>query len=110
LVIRAAQATLIEQAETELGEHEQVAIPESSCADKSRWSDLIDLLAQAILWDRDFELADSFLDADPGESSQRRRLLGIEDDYFTRVAPDPRPEELEGIVYRTRDIARAKPR
>lgn len=118
LVMRAAQATLVDVADsdtnergyTDVGLASSFEIPEPSCADKSRWSDLIDLLADAILWDRDFELADSFLDADPGESSHRRRLLGIEDDYFTRVAPDPRPEELEDLVSRTRNIARAKPR
>ena len=118
LVMRAAQDTLVDLTEIDSNDFDQrnadqssqIEIPEASCADKSRWSDLIDLLAEAILWDRDFELADSFLDADPGESSQRRRLLGIEDDYFTRVAPDPRPEELEGLVFSTRDIARAKPK
>ncbi len=88
----------------------QLAFPEPSSRDRGRWSQLIDQLADTILWDRDFELADCFLDADPGVSSQRRRLLGIEDDYFTRVAPDPRPEDLEELVYKTRDIVRRKPR
>ncbi len=118
LVMRAAQATLVDCSSFDSNSFDhrnadslsQIEIPRPSCSDKSLWSDLIDLLAEAILWDRDFELADSFLDADPGESSQRRRLLGIEADYFTRVAPDPRPEELEGLVFRTRDIARAKPK
>ncbi|WP_218933635.1 hypothetical protein [Rubripirellula lacrimiformis] len=85
-------------------------LPAVDSCDLSRWEDLIDILAGAILWDRDFEMAESFLDIDPNVSQQRRKLLGIDDDYFTSVAPDPRPEEAFGLVSRTREIVRPKPR
>jgi hypothetical protein len=78
--------------------------------DLPEWEVLVTELADTILWDRDFEMADGFLDADPGVSHQRRRLLGIDDGYFTAVAPDPRPEEAIRLASRTRDIVRAKPR
>jgi hypothetical protein len=55
-------------------------------------------------------MADGFLDADPGVSQQRRRLLGIDDSYFMAVAPDPHPEEAMRLASRTRDIVRSKPR
>ena len=80
-----------------------------TCAEISVWENLIDGLSGAVLWDRDFEMADSFLDEDPGISRQRRRLLGIDNDYFTQVAPDPRPEEIFQLVTKTREIVRAKP-
>lgn len=85
-------------------------LPEVQCGDIHVWEQLVEGLTDAILWDRDFEMSDSFLDADPGVSHQRRRLLGINDDYFTSVAPDPLPGEVFGIVSKTRDIVRAKPR
>jgi hypothetical protein len=85
-------------------------LPDDSCEDIRQWENLVDPLADAILWDRDFEMAESFLDVDPGVSHQRRRLLGINEDYFTSVAPDPRPEEVFRLISRTRDIVRAKPR
>jgi hypothetical protein len=85
-------------------------LPTVTSADLGHWEDLIDLLASAILWDRDFEMADSFLDIDPGVSLKRRKMLGIRDDYFTSVAPDPRPEEAFALVSRTRSIVRPKPR
>lgn len=85
-------------------------VPTESSTEMSEWEMLIDGLSDAILWDRDFELADSFLDVDPGVSQKRRRLLGIEEDYFTVVAPDPRPSEVMRLVSRTREIVRAKPR
>jgi hypothetical protein len=85
-------------------------LPDRTCKDMDQWECLIDALADAILWDRDFEMAEGFLDADPGVSQQRRRLLGIDEDYFTSVAPDPRPHEVLRLISETRDIVRAKPR
>lgn len=85
-------------------------LPSVTATDLDRWDDLIDILAGAILWDRDFELADSFLDIDPGVSHKRRKMMGIHEDYFTSVAPDPRPEEAFALVSQTREIVRAKPR
>ncbi len=78
--------------------------------DLRAWEGIVDELADSILWDRDFEMADGFLDIDPGVSRQRRRLLGIDDEYFTCVAPDPRPEQAYKLASRTREIVRAKPR
>ena len=85
-------------------------LPSPSDRDIRRWEYLVEALSDAILWDRDFEMADSFLDDDPGVSHTRRRLLGINDEYFTSIAPDPRPDEVYGLVSRTREIVRAKPR
>ena len=84
--------------------------PSSTSRDIAAWNTLIEHLTDAVLWDRDFEMADSFLDIDPSVSQRRRRMLGIDDDYFTRVAPDPRPDEVWNLVSRTRDIVRRKPR
>ncbi len=89
---------------------EAIEIPDETSGEISEWAYLIERLTSAVLWDRDFEMAESFLDVDPRVSQQRRRLLGIDQDYFTRVAPDPRPEEVSRIVSKTRDIIHAKPR
>jgi hypothetical protein len=89
---------------------DDIAIPEETCPEINEWETLIDSLSDAVLWDRDFEMAESFLDVDPGVSQQRRRLLGIDEDYFTTVAPDPRPGEVFSLVSKTREIVRAKPR
>ncbi|WP_442507966.1 hypothetical protein SH528x_006911 [Novipirellula sp. SH528] len=86
------------------------AFPAVTSDDLPRWETLIERLTDAVLWDRDFEMADSFLDVDPGISDRRRRLLGIDADYFTCVAPDPRPEQVMRLVWNTRDIIRSKPR
>lgn len=95
----------------ELADNEiHAMLPDELCSDIHVWERLVDGLTDAILWDRDFEMADSFLDVDPGVSHHRRQLLGINEDYFSSVAPDPRPDEVFGLVSRTREIVRAKPR
>lgn len=89
---------------------EIMELPDRYCREISMWEDLVDWLAEAVLWDRDFEMAETFLDVDPGVSRQRRRLLGIQDDYFTEVAPDPRPSEAMHLAMKTREIVRPNPR
>ena len=105
--------SFVEQDDSEFGlaaMRREFAIPTETSTDLTEWELLIDALTNAVLWDRDFEMADGFLDADPGASRQRRRLLGIDEDYFTRIAPDPRPKEVARLAWQTREIVRAKPR
>lgn len=78
-------------------------------SDLRRWELLVNELCDSILWDRDFEMADGFLDLDPGVSRQRRRLLGIDDEYFTTVAPDPRPEYAYELAAKTQILVKRKP-
>ena len=85
-------------------------LPLEASSDLRQWERVIDYLADAILWDRDFELTGKFLDMDPEIMRERRNILGIDDDYFTQIAPDPRPTELTELVSATRKIVRQKPR
>ena len=87
-----------------------IQIPAESCRDIRQWEWLIESLTDAVLWDRDYEMADSFFDIDPGVSRQRRRLLGIDDNYFTQIAPDPKSAEAYRLAARTQSIVRSKPR
>ncbi|QDT08139.1 hypothetical protein [Planctomycetes bacterium K23_9] len=85
-------------------------LPDPFCLAIERWEPVIDSLADAVLWDRDFEMAGDFLDAEPRVSQQRRRLLGIDDDYFASIAPDPIGTEVFRLISETRSIVRSKPR
>jgi hypothetical protein len=111
-MVLAAYLTIFSPVEGDIRAGDAVCseLPDDSCKDIRQWENLVNLLSDAILWDRDFEMAESFLDVDPGVSHQRRRLLGIKEDYFTSVAPDPRPAEVFRLISRTRDIVRGKPR
>lgn len=111
MVLDAYRSTLApECGENEVWREILEQLPSADCRDMREWQALIDSLADAILWDRDFELADHFLDAEPGFSRAQRQLLGISDDYFTRIAPDPRTSEVRRLVSQTRNIVRVKPR
>lgn len=70
------------------------------------WELWIDCLASAILWDRDFEFADTFLDADPDAARRRRAALGISEDYFVRPAPDSGPGGIGRLIKQTRRLVR----
>lgn len=78
--------------------------------DMTRWEMLIESLADTILWDRDYEMAESFLDAAPDLAKQRRELLGIDDDYYIAIAPDPPAHEIPRLLGWTRSIVRRRPR
>jgi len=90
---------------------EDLTIPEStSDTTLDVWEDLIDALASAILWDRDFELADGFLDEDPISARHRRRLLGIHDDYFVEPPLDPTTSQTRVLLSQARSLASRRPR
>ncbi|QDS91666.1 hypothetical protein FF011L_03970 [Roseimaritima multifibrata] len=75
-----------------------------------RWSNVIDQLADSILWDRDYEIADSFLDAAPDKAQHHKVLLGIDDEYFTAIAPDPLPEQVPQLLSEAQLLAKRYPR
>lgn len=94
----------------EPNEDEPPQLPAASCTDTDRWGFWLEILTDAILWDRDFEMAGDFLDADPRLARRQRQCLGIKDDYFIQVAPDPLPDELPLLISEIRGLVRGKPR
>jgi hypothetical protein len=79
---------------------EQVApdqLPLDTNRDKEMWTMLVECLAGCVLWDNDYELEES-LDLPPEESKRFRAVLGMADDYYTDVPPDPPDEQAELYV------------
>lgn len=52
------------------------------------WHPLVHSLSDRILWDRDFEMMDEFLDEPPEKAAILRQIMGIDDDYFATAAED----------------------
>ena len=50
-----------------------------------------------ILWDCDWEVEYTKPDELPGNAAAIREYMGINPDYYTAVAPDPNPIQLEEI-------------
>jgi hypothetical protein len=82
---------------------DEVWVPPSVDSDDvDDWEFLIECLANRILWEGDYEMSDVFLDADPSEGAMRMGLMGIAEDYYTAIAPDPTDQQLEAIRRRLR--------
>jgi len=79
---------------------EQTAIdelPEVTDDDTQTWAFVVDCLAGCVLWDNDYE-SQAILDMPPEESKRFRATLGMTDDYYTDVAPDPPDEQISLYV------------
>ncbi|MEL6895393.1 MAG: hypothetical protein AAFP90_04750, partial [Planctomycetota bacterium] len=72
--------------------------------DLARWQFWIEAITDRVLWDRDYEMAAFFLDSPPDRAARHRGLMGIDEEYFSRIAPDPTPTEMGRIVTATREI------
>jgi len=80
--------------------------PEVSSEDVEEWEFLIvECLANRILWaDGDYESGPEFMDADPAVSRYCMDELGIAENYYTAVAPDPTDEQLDSVRRTLRDV------
>lgn len=87
LVLDAANECFGDNSEEE--EADDDFIPDS--ADSQRrdiWHPLVQTLADQILWDRDFEMIETFIDEPPEKATMMRQIMGIDDDYFSTAADD----------------------
>ena len=72
-------------------------MPAPDCKDFDEWEWMLAALENFVLWDTDYVMDDLFMDVDAKTSRRRRQELGINDDYYTAIAPDPTDGELEKI-------------
>ena len=73
------------------------SLPAPDCEDQGEWTFLLDMLMDRVLWDRDFEDEELFLDVEPGQGRYLKRAMGISREYFTAIAPEPGHDELAAI-------------
>jgi hypothetical protein len=85
-------------------------VPTTQDPELSNWTTLVDRLADCWLPDRDYELAELFLDADPSQSMVVKEQLGIHNDYFITTVDDPGDGLFEDMLSETRKLVRQKPR
>lgn len=77
---------------------------EADCLDTDEWDYLIEAIEDAVLWDEDWDFEDLFLDADPEVAQHRKDFLGVCEDYFTAIPPDPNESEVETARLRLRAL------
>lgn len=83
---------------------------DTQCAEVDRWRWLVELLADRVLWDRDFEMVNEMIDAPPERAAAMRAALGITPGYYTAIAPDPTDRQVDDLFISLEQLTRAKPR
>ncbi len=69
-------------------------IPTSvSSVRRDQWHPSVQMLADRILWDRDYEMVDEFLDEPPEKAALLRQIMGIDENYFSVAAVDLTSDE-----------------
>jgi len=79
-------------------------LPDPSSTDVGEWELLVDVMADRILWDRDWELEDLMVDSHPAKAAALKMQLGIDDDYFTDIPPDPHDADLDKVRRRLNSL------
>ena len=72
-------------------------LPAQRSGDFERWEQAVQSLMDCVLWDTDWAAEMVPLDMKPNEARLMKALAGIDDDYYTAVAPEPSPAELQRI-------------
>jgi hypothetical protein len=80
-------------------------LPDSESEDLDEWEVLVDSLATSVLWDEDWRDNENLLDVDPKAGRALKELLGIDEDYYVAVPPDPTDVEVEGVWITLRALA-----
>ena len=76
-------------------EMEAEDIPDPTCGDLEEWETEVEGLAEAILWDRDYDDSRLYIDFSPEKSEQLRDWAGIPEDYFMAIADDLTDEQAQ---------------
>lgn len=116
---QAALDAYLENEDDEVVEHESQSQSESdgyvfdidvTCMEVDRWQWLVEMLADRVLWDRDFEMVNEMIDAPPERAAAMRAALGITAGYYTAIAPDPTDQQVDALFESLEQLTRAKPR
>ncbi len=85
-------------------EMEAEDIPEPTCEVYDEWNIEVEELANAILWDRDYEDGDIYMDHPPEKTQWLKYMAMIPDDYYTAIADDLTDEEAQVKIRELRNL------
>jgi len=74
--------------------------PGVTSGDVREWFYALQSLSDRILWDQDYLTADVFMDLDPDGTRDVLQMTGIDREYVTTIAPDPRESERRLLLMR----------
>lgn len=79
-------------------------MPDADCDDPEEWDFLIECAEGRILYDRDWEDEDLYVDLSVDMADTCYEFMGIDEDYYTAIAPEPLDEEIPGMIKRLRQL------
>jgi hypothetical protein len=88
---------------------EGMSLPTLDELDGEDWDSLVERLSDRILWDRDHELCSLLLDIDPAKAGQIKQSLGVDENYFSAIAPDTRPRDVQLLLRKLRALTDPTP-
>jgi len=65
--------------------------------DYCKWDLLVECLEGRVLWDDDWDMVE-YLDAPPAVARRVKAELGIDEDYFVAIPPDPDDADAERLL------------
>ncbi len=71
-------------------------LPDEYETDPEMWHSLFCLFESRFLDDTDYEMA-ALLDASADQATELKAIMGIDDDYFVSVAPDPTEKQMHKV-------------
>lgn len=88
--------------EDDLGDEHYPTGPED--IRKEVWFNVVERLADRILWDRDYEMEGVFADIDPVQATAMKDCMGVDGGYFRNAAPDLRDDMVASAIERVKAI------
>jgi hypothetical protein len=85
-------------------EMEAEEIPDPTCEDYDEWDIEVNELANAILWDRDYEDGDIYMDHPPEKTEWLKYMAMIPENYYTSIADDLTDEEAQVKIEELRKL------
>jgi len=79
-------------------------IPDTTCEDFGIWDFEVDELANDILWDRDYEDGDIYMDHPPEKTQWLKYMVMISDNYYTAIADDLSDKEAQMKIKELRKL------
>ncbi|WP_145119331.1 hypothetical protein [Rosistilla oblonga] len=79
-------------------------IPDPWCDEIEQWDLVVELLADRILWDRDFEMASMIVDEEPEMAEAYKQVLGIANDYFSMAPPEVNEGDAPACLHKLRSF------
>jgi hypothetical protein len=103
-----ARDELLDSVLPEMDEHAWSQTPEqenheSPCSYED-WELIVEELEDHILWDRDFETGDTYLDLHPLLSEVMKEEMRIPSDYFTAIPDDLSEGQIEPVLTKVRQL------